>query len=102
MNIDNLTRDSIKQEIVKCLSGEGEIRKIVIFGSFIKSCDPHDIDIAVFEDSADSYLTLALKYRQKMRLLSHRIPVDVFPLRTGVHEASFLVEVEKGEVIYEK
>ncbi|MGA2093652.1 MAG: nucleotidyltransferase domain-containing protein, partial [Sedimentisphaerales bacterium] len=56
-------KQNLKRELVGCLRTEKEIRRIVIFGSFLNSSDPHDIDVAVFQDSDDQYLTLALKYR---------------------------------------
>ncbi|MGD0077850.1 MAG: nucleotidyltransferase domain-containing protein, partial [Sedimentisphaerales bacterium] len=58
-------KQNLKRELVGCLQTEKEIRRIVIFGSFLNSSDPHDIDVAVFQDSDDQYLTLALKYRKR-------------------------------------
>ena len=95
-------KTNIKNEIIKGLSGEPEVRKIVLFGSFLKTENPHDVDIAVFQDGSESYLPLALKYRKKLRSISRQIPVDIVPLKSGVYESPFISEVESGEVIYEK
>jgi hypothetical protein len=48
-------KDSLKRELVSCLEGEKEIRRIVIFGSFVKSSEPRDIDVAIFQDSSEKY-----------------------------------------------
>lgn len=92
----------IKRQVAACLGREKEVRKIVIFGSFLTSLEPHDLDVAVFQESDEGYLPLALKYRRLTRSIAHKIPLDIIPLRvTGVF-GPFLAEVEKGEVIYER
>ncbi len=47
-------KDSIKKELIKSLSPEKEIAKIILFGSFIHSDEPNDIDIAIFQTSNDN------------------------------------------------
>jgi hypothetical protein len=64
--------------------------------------DPHDLDVAVFQDSNEKYLPLAMKYRRKIRDVARIIPVDILPLKDGVEGDMFLDEVELGEVIYER
>ena len=61
----------------------------------------NDIDVAVFQDSTEKYLSLALKYRKLIRDVSRIIPIDVFPLKTGI-KGAFWDEVETGETIYER
>jgi predicted nucleotidyltransferase len=95
-------KDSLKQQLIACLQGEAEVRRIVIFGSFLESSEPQDLDVAVFQDSNEKYLPLALKYRKKIRSISRLIPVDIIPLRAGVAGATFLDEIGEGEVIYER
>ena len=95
-------KQKLKQELVRCLKDEKEILKIVVFGSFIESGQPNDMDVAVFQDSKQSYLPLALKYRQRIRSLSRRIPVDIIPIQSGADTGYFLPEVSRGEVIYER
>ncbi len=95
-------KESIKREILQCLSSEKEIKKIIIFGSFLQSETPNDIDIAVFEDSNASYLTLAMKYRRLIRKVARKIPVDIFPVRANASDCDFLAEIKSGELIYEK
>jgi len=95
-------KEKLKRELVSCLVSEKEIKKIFIFGSFLHSNNPNDIDIAIFQNSTDTYLTLALKYRKKMRGISKTIPVDVIPLKTGIKGNPFLAEIESGELIYER
>ena len=100
-----LTEDQkkeIKRELVSCLAIEKEIKKIVIFGSFLDSLDPRDLDVAVFQDTHQPYLPLALKYRKDVRPVSRKITVDIFPIKIGVKNDSFLSEVERGEVVYER
>jgi len=95
-------KKNIKRDLVSCLKTEKEIRRIVIFGSFLKSLDPHDLDVAVFQDSDEKYLPLAMKYRKKIRDVSGRIPVDVFPLKIASEGGFFMDEIRSGEVIYER
>lgn len=92
----------LRQELVASLAEEQEVCRIVIFGSFLHSDDPHDIDIAVFQDSAEKYLPLALKYRRKTREVARIIPVDIIPVRIGGTASSFMDEIERGEVVYER
>jgi len=95
-------KEAIKREVADCLSREKEVHKVVLFGSFIKKTDPHDIDVAVFQDSREDYLSLALKYRRLIRPVAVRIPVDVVPVRSDAGNGAFLAEVGKGEIIYER
>jgi len=95
----------IKDEIVKLIQTKllkfSEISKIILFGSFPKSKNPNDIDIAIIQNSQDDYLTLSLKYRKALRELSKQIPLDIVPLKNSV-KGSFLDEINQGYVIYEK
>ncbi|OHB79290.1 MAG: hypothetical protein A2Z25_16540 [Planctomycetes bacterium RBG_16_55_9] len=92
----------VKQHLVSSLKTEGEVCRIVIFGSFVTSDDPHDLDVAVFQDSDEKYLPLAMKYRRKTRYIARMIPMDILPLKSGVEGDMFLDEIERGEVIYER
>ncbi len=97
-----LDKESIKKDVVRCLIGAEEIRKIVVFGSFNTAEAPNDMDVAVFQGSKAPYLELALKYRRMLRPVLRRIAVDVIPVRPDPERTSFLGEIEAGEVIYEK
>ncbi|ABQ24797.1 nucleotidyltransferase domain-containing protein [Geotalea uraniireducens] len=96
-------KEKLKRELVAALAVDENVEKIVIFGSFTRSATPHDMDVAVFCDSKDDYLTLALALRRKLRSLSNVIPIDLLPVTVPYDPASvFLQEINKGEVVYEK
>jgi predicted nucleotidyltransferase len=95
-------KESMKQQLVGYLKTEREVCRIVVFGSFVNSDDPHDMDVAVFQDSDEKYLPLAMKYRRKTRDIARIIPMDIIPLKNGVKGETFLDEIEHGEVIYER
>jgi predicted nucleotidyltransferase len=44
-------KERIKRELAARLSREKEVRKVVVFGSFLTSATPNDLDIAIFQDS---------------------------------------------------
>jgi predicted nucleotidyltransferase len=48
MNLHGTAKEALKKEIINRLSGFPEVRKVIIFGSFVNSVEPNDIDIAVF------------------------------------------------------
>ena len=102
MDLTTETKDELKREIVDALSSFPEVRRITIFGSFVNSHDPHDMDIAVFQDSEETYYPLAMKYRKSLREVAVRIPLDVIPIRPNPANGAFLEEVAKGEVVYER
>ncbi len=95
-------KERIKQELVERLKGEPEVRRIVVFGSFATSPDPHDLDVAVFQDSDQMYLPLAMKYRRLTRPIARRIPMDILPIRKDGGSGCFMDEISRGEVIYER
>ena len=99
--MDGALKNELKRAVARELGQAPEVRKIVVFGSFLESDVPNDMDLAVFQDSAENYLPLALKYRRMTRGVSTRIPMDIIPLRPGA-SGTFLDEIEKGEVIYER
>ncbi len=94
-------KDRLKQELAQCLGQAQEIRKIVVFGSFLTSEVPKDIDIAIFQDTEEDYLPLALKYRRLAKSVAEQISIDIIPLRPAA-TGSFMDEISKGEVIYER
>ena len=102
MKLSEQAKKDLKNELVECLCSEKEISKIVVFGSFITSANPHDMDVAVFQDGTEGYLPLALKYRKKTRSVARKIPLDIFPLKTGGESSPFLAEISSGAIIYEK
>jgi len=100
MVLSESEKNELKQQIVNSLLSSNEIQKIIVFGSFLNSKNPNDIDIAVFQNSSEDYLTLALRYRKLIRVISKKIPVDVIPIKSDLGSNSFIDEIEKGEVIY--
>jgi predicted nucleotidyltransferase len=97
-----LDKEAIKKDVVRCLAGAKEIRRIVVLGSFLTADDPNDIDVAVFQESKAPYLELAVKYRKLLRPVYRKIDVDVIPVRPDPGQTSFLGEIEAGETIYER
>lgn len=100
--ISEKEKQNIKKELAGCLKTEKEVRRIVIFGSFLNSPDPHDIDVAIFQDSNDQYLTLALRYRKRTRNISCVIPLDIIPVRSDAAAGFMMDEIRQGEIIYER
>jgi len=95
-------KQMLTDQLIASLAGEHEVCRIVVFGSFLHSDDPHDLDVAVFQDSDQKYLPLALKYRKKTRGIARAIPLDIIPLKAGAKDGLFLDEIEQGKVIYER
>jgi predicted nucleotidyltransferase len=87
----------IKKELSKFM----EIHKIIIFGSFIESNNPSDIDIAIIQNSDSNFLVLSLKYRKVLRDLAKKIPLDIVPLKEN-SKGVFMEEITKGVMIYER
>lgn len=101
MKLSHQEKENIKKELVVCLRNEAEVKKVVVFGSFTTDNNPHDMDIAIFQDSNESYLPLALKYRRLTRALARRVPLDILPLKRGA-SGVMIDEIARGDVIYEK
>ena len=102
MNFQGEAKEMLKKEILDRLSEFPEVRKVVIFGSFVNSDNPQDIDIAVFHDSDESYFPLAMKYRLALRTIANKIPLDVIPIPKSPEQGPFIEEIQKGEVLYER
>jgi predicted nucleotidyltransferase len=99
----HLDKNKLRQDLVSALQEDEQVEKIVIFGSFMHTATPHDMDVAVFCNSSDDYLTLALALRKKLRSLSRIIPIDLLPITVPYDPTSlFLQEINQGEVVYEK
>ena len=98
-----LDKAQLKQDLVTALADDVLVEKVVIFGSFNSSDDPHDMDIAVFSTSTADYLTLALAYRRRLREIARIIPLDVLPIPLPCDpDSPFFGEINKGETVYEK
>ena len=86
-------------EIIKeKLSQFSEVNKIILFGSFVNSNHPNDIDIAIIQNSDDNFLTLSLKYRKVLRELSKVIPLDIVPIKQD-SKGVFLEEINKKPIM---
>jgi len=101
MNITNTKKQNFINVIKEKLSQFSEVNKVVLFGSFVTSHNPNDIDIAIIQNSNDNFLTLSLKYRKVLRELSKTIPLDIIPIKDN-SDGVFLEEINKGQVVYEK
>ncbi len=101
MKFSKKQKEKIKNQIRTILSNEQEIQRVTIFGSFISSESPNDIDIAVFQNSKGEYLDLSMKYRKLMRDLITIIPYDIIPIKISA-TGSFLNDIEAGEIIFER
>jgi predicted nucleotidyltransferase len=95
------TKNELMREVARCLGPAPEIRRIVVFGSFLRSESPNDMDVAVFQDSDEPYLPLALKYRRMVKPVSDSLPLDIIPIRPGA-SGPLLDEIDKGQVVYER
>ena len=102
MHLTQASKEKIKNNVLKELSTDKSIKKIVVFGSFVNSNEPDDMDLAIFSESDGDYLTLAMEYRRKLRNIAREIPIDVIPIKVPCDEFSFIREINNGEVIYEK
>jgi len=102
MVFDSTQKEMLKRDLVACLAVDEEIERIVVFGSFVISETPADMDVAVFQNSSDAYLPLAMKYRRQTRSVARRIPLDIIPVRAGASAGTFLKEIESGETVYER
>ncbi|MCL5281332.1 MAG: nucleotidyltransferase domain-containing protein [Planctomycetes bacterium] len=95
-------KEKIKSDLAARLSREREVCKVIVFGSFLTSGAPNDLDVAIFQNSDEPYLALAMKYRRLLRPIADQIPIDVIPVRPNAAGSQFLTEICKGEVIYER
>ncbi len=75
-----IDKQNIRRQLRTAFIDDGTIEKIVVFGSFITSESPNDLDLAVFCNSSDDYLTLSLALRKKLRDISSIIPIDLVPI----------------------
>ena len=102
MHLSQTEKNALKRELAANLSSEPEVVKVVVFGSFVTAEDPNDLDVAIFQNSNQPYLPLALKYRKKTRSIAKKIPLDILPLKPGARNSIMLDAIAQGEVIYEK
>jgi len=102
MHLSQLEKNAIKRDLAVSLRNESEITKIVVFGSFLSVSDPHDLDVAIFQNSNQTYLSLAMKYRRKTRMIANQITLDILPLKAGVQDSIMLNAIAQGEVVYER
>lgn len=102
MHLTEAEKENLKKELVSSLCNEPEVTKVVVFGSFLLTSNPHDLDVAVFQDSNLGYLPLAMKYRKKTRKIANRITLDILPLKPDIQKSVMLDAIANGEVIYER
>lgn len=99
--MDSSIKESYLHTIKASLKQFPEIEKIIIFGSFFESNNPHDIDVAIIQETDNNFLSLSLKYRKALRNLSKKIALDIVPLKKNF-DGYFAPEIKKGKIIYER
>ncbi|HDL98933.1 MAG TPA: nucleotidyltransferase domain-containing protein, partial [Desulfobacteraceae bacterium] len=87
MQLSHAEKETIKKELAESLSDAPEVVKVVVFGSFVSAEDPNDIDVAVFQNSDQPYLPLAMKYRKITRAIANKIALDILPLKPGARDS---------------
>ena len=97
MKLTAKQKEKLKQQLISCLGTEKEVKKIIIFGSFLSSSNPNDIDVAIFQDRTETYLALAMKYRKKTRDISRAIPLDIIPLKSNIESGDYVKVVKISE-----
>jgi predicted nucleotidyltransferase len=102
MKLTTDEKNQIKRRIADRLRSEPEVDRVVVFGSFVRSDEPNDLDLAVFQHSSEQYLPLATKYRLILGPITRGIDLDLLPIRPNPPRTSFLAEIEAGEVIFER
>lgn len=101
--MDRIEKGKILDDLKSTLSPDKSIEKIIIFGSFMKAENPHDIDVALISSSRENYLTIVMRYKKMLRPLSKKISIDIVPLTDKSDKESFFYkEIISGRVIYEK
>jgi len=101
-HLDPESRDKLRRSLIDSLSPEPEVRRIVVFGSFLSATEPADVDVAVFQDSNDGYLQLAMKYRRLTREIAKTIALDILPLKESHYPSAVPLGITEGQVIYER
>ena len=96
------TKNKIRQFLVDAMKDDPEIREIIVFGSFLHSDNPGDIDVAVRGTFHKGYLETAIRLRKKVHHIAKILPVDIIPIQEDAPQNPFMQEIRKGEVIYER
>jgi hypothetical protein len=55
---NDTTERADQKDLAACLALEKEICKVVVFGSFLTSMTPSDLDVPIFQDSDEPCLPL--------------------------------------------
>lgn len=94
-------KSELLREVSRCLRPATEVRKVVVFGSFLSSDSPNDMDVAVFVDGGISYLDIAMKLRRLAEPVARWIPLDIIPVRPDA-KGAILDAIAQGTVVYER
>ena len=92
-------KNRTEKDMAACLSGAREVHRVVVFGSFLTGSTSYDLDVAIFQDSGESYLLSAMKYRRLLRPIADQVPLDVIPVRPRGAHGQFLAEIETGDAV---
>ncbi|MBI2416400.1 MAG: nucleotidyltransferase domain-containing protein [Ignavibacteriales bacterium] len=100
--MDNSVKEEIKSQIIETFQQDKEIEKVVLWGSFLSSDEPNDIDLAIFQNSNKNYLSLALKYRKLLRVIAVQIPITLIPIVSSGSNDYLMNEINDGLVLSER
>lgn len=100
MLITNEEKNKITDMIAEKISGP-EVKKLILFGSFVESANPNEINLAIISEENLDYISKVAKYRKKIKDLSKKIPVQIFPLLSS--EKIYLHDkIKHGVTLYSK
>lgn len=100
MLITKEEKTEIKHLLTEKISGP-EVKQLILFGSFVESNNLNEINIAIISEENLDYISKVKKYRQKIKDLSKKIPVQIFPLLKS--ENSYLHDkIKHGITLYSR
>jgi predicted nucleotidyltransferase len=100
MKFDAASKERIYATLADHFRKYPEIKRVIVFGSFVSQEDPNDLDLAVFSENTEDYLVIALRLRRQLRALHLPLPVDLIPIHCQAEPSLFLSSIEEGKVVY--
>ena len=96
------TQQEIIDRIVKILSKDENIDKILFFGSYLVNGKPYEVSLIIFEKESPNYLISQFHYEKLLKEVAQGLILNILPVNSAQAEMSLNRRLEDALCIYQK
>ena len=96
------THDEVIENIVKILSVDDNIDKVLFFGAYLVNGKPYEISLIIFEKESNDYLASQFHYEKLLKEIGKDISLNILPVNSTKAQQSLNRRLKDALCIYQR